>query len=265
MTADGRELPAHDIAVWRPRASRHVVCIFVINEGERLHRQLTRMAAVGHGLDVIVADGGSTDGSTRRERLEPLGGRALLTKRGPGGLSAQMRMAFAHALDEGYEGVITIDGNDKDDPAALPAFAAAIDRGVDHVQGSRYLPGGHHEHTPLLRHLGVRLLHAPMISRAAGVRYTDTTNGFRAYSAAFLRDPRVAPFREVFSRYELHYYLAIRAGELGYRVEELPVTRRYPPRGKVPTKISPLRGSLRVLATLWRACQHRYDPASSAP
>src|SRR5690606_15118792 len=111
-------------------------------------------------------------------------------------------------------GVIAIDGNDKDDPTAIPAFAAALDRGVDHVQGSRYLPGGHHEHTPLLRHAGVRLLHAPLISRAAGVRYTDTTNGFRGYSATLLRDPRVQPFRHVFSRYELHYYLAIRAGEL---------------------------------------------------
>lgn len=260
MTNDGRELPAHEIATWRPRASRYAVCVFVINEGARLHRQLERMSAVGHGLDVIVADGGSTDGSTTRDRLEPLGVRALLTKLGPGGLSAQMRMALAHALDEGYGGVITMDGNDKDDPAALPAFAAALDRGADHVQGSRYIPGGHHEHTPWLRHLGVRWLHAPMISRAAGVRYTDTTNGFRAYSARFLGDPRVAPFRDVFDRYELHYYLAIRAGELGYQVEELPVTRRYPARGRTPTKISPLRGSLLVLGTLWRACRHRYDP-----
>lgn len=240
------------------------MCIFVINEGQRLHRQLERMAAVGHGLDVMVADGGSSDGSTARDRLEPLGVRTLLTLRGAAGLSAQMRMALAHALDEGYDGVITIDGNDKDDPAALPAFAAALEDGVDHVQGSRYLPGGHHEHTPWLRHLGVRLVHAPMISRAAGVRYTDTTNGFRAYSARFLRDPRVAPFREVFTRYELHYYLAIRAGELGFRVAEMPVTRRYPARGRTPTKISPLRGSLLVLATLWRACRHRFDPAGTA-
>lgn len=264
MSAADRELPRHEIAAWQPRRSRHVVVVFVINEGERLARQLQRMQAVAHGLDVIVADGGSTDGSTARHLLEPFGVRALLTRREPGGLSGQMRMAFAFALDEGYDGVIAIDGNDKDDPAAIPAFAAALDRGVDHVQGSRYLPGGHHEHTPLLRHVGVRLLHAPLVSRAAGVRYTDTTNGFRGYSAALLRDPRVQPFRHVFSRYELHYYLAIRAGELGFRVEELPVTRRYPARGKVPTKISPLRGSLLVLRTLWKAFRHHYDPPRSA-
>jgi dolichol-phosphate mannosyltransferase len=255
-----REVPRHDIAAWQPRRSRYLVCVFVINEGERLHRQLDRMQAVAHGLDVIVADGGSTDGSTGRSALEPRGVRALLTRLEPGGLSAQMRMAFAFALDQGYDGVIAIDGNDKDDPAAIADFSAALDRGVDHVQGSRYITGGHHEHTPLLRHLGVRLLHAPLISRAAGVRYTDTTNGFRGYSARFLGDPRVAPFRSVFLRYELHYYLAIRAGELGFQVEELPVTRRYPARGKVPTKIGGFHGAMLVLRTLWRAVRHRYDP-----
>ena len=78
------------------------------------------------------------------------------------------------------------------------------------------------------RYLGIRLLHAPLISLAAGHRYTDTTNGFRAYSARFLSDPRVAPFRDVFSAYELHYYPAIRAARLGFRIVELPVTRAYP-------------------------------------
>lgn len=254
------ELPSHTVDEYRPRSARFSLCVFVLNEADRLHTQLQRMAAVDHGMDVIVADGGSTDDSTASELLEPHGVRTLLEKTGPGALSAQMRMALAYSLRQGYEGIVVIDGNNKDDPAALPAFRAALERGVDHVQGSRYIAGGHHEHTPLGRHLGVRLLHAPLISLAAGVRYTDTTNGFRGYSATFLRDPRVAPFRSIFSGYELHYYLAIRAGQLGYRVEELPVTRRYPARGGVPTKISPVRGNLRVLKTLLAACAHRFDP-----
>ena len=65
------------------------------------------------------------------------------------------------------------------------------------------MPGGEHSHTPLSRYVGVRLLHAPLVSLAAGVRYTDTTNGFRAYSRRFLADGRVAPFRSVFEGYEL--------------------------------------------------------------
>ncbi|HEX8431253.1 MAG TPA: hypothetical protein VF625_08190, partial [Longimicrobium sp.] len=142
----------------------------------------------------------------------------------------------------------------------IPAFLRALDEGYDHVQGSRYVPGGVAVNTPLSRHVGVMLLHAPLISLSAGTRYTDTTNGFRAYSRRLLEDPRVAPFRDVFQAYELHYYLAIRAARLGFRVTELPVTRAYPRGGKVPTKISPLRGNLRVLRTLFQACLHRFDP-----
>jgi len=183
-----------------------------------------------------------------------------LTKTGPGKLSAQMRMAFHYALAQGYEGVLTIDGNDKDDPAAIPAFVAALDEGVDHIQGSRFLPGGKAVNTPPARYLGVRLLHAPVISLAAHHRYTDTTNGFRAYSSRLLQDPRVAPFRDIFSTYELHYYLAIRAARLGYRIAELPVTRAYPASGPTPTKISPWKGSALILRTLWDASRHRFDP-----
>ena len=55
----------------------------------------------------------------------------------------------------------------------------------------------------------------------------------------------VAPFRDVFWNYELHYYLArARAARLGYRCLELPVTRAYPIMTKTPTKISPIKGNL---------------------
>ena len=254
------QVPAFDALSLRERGSEVCVCVPVIDEGERLHRQLARMRAAAPQFDVVIADGGSRDGSVEAGRLAEKGVRARLVKTGPGRLSAQMRMAMAWALEEGYAGTIFVDGNDKDDPEAIPRFAAKLAEGFDHVQGSRYLPGGKAINTPPSRHWGVKLLHAPLISLAAGFRYTDTTNGFRAYSARFLRDPRVAPFRDVFQAYELHYYLAIRAARLGFRVCEIPTVRAYPARGSTPTKISPVRGNLRVLRTLFRAALIGYDP-----
>ena len=253
-----RDVPAFTMAEFRPRATRYCVCIPVLNENGRLAAQLERMAPFASAADIVVADGGSTDGSVARERLAPANVRALLVKTGPGKLGAQLRMAFAWALRQGYEGVITIDGNDKDDPAALPLFMQALDDGFDHVQGSRFIAGGRAVRTPPLRWLGVRLLHAPLISFTAGFRYTDTTNGFRAYSRRFLEDPRVAVFREALSGYELHYYLAIRAARLEFRVKEVPVTREYPV-GKPPTKISGWRANAGILSTLWKTVLGRYD------
>jgi hypothetical protein len=260
----GWEVPACSLLEWGPRQARWCACVFVLNEGTRIRAQLRRMRGHAGRLDLVIADGGSTDGALAPDLLASCGVRALLTKRGPGRLSAQLRMALAYAIYRGYEGAVVMDGNNKDDPAALADFVGLLEAGFDHVQGSRYRPGGRAINTPLSRHLAVRWLHAPLVRLASGFPYTDTTNGFRAYSRRLLLDPRVAPFREVFSGYELHYYLAIRAARLGFRVCETPVTRAYPPRGKTPTKIRGLRGNLLVLRTLWKACRHHYNPPGQA-
>jgi len=254
------QLPSFNVLELAPKRSRVLVCVPVINEGERIARQLVKMTPVSAELDVVIADGGSTDGSLSEEHLRSRGVRGLLTKTGPGKLSAQMRMAMAWGLEQGYEGFVFIDGNDKDDPAAIPGFAREILAGWDHIQGSRYVPGGRAINTPASRHWGVKLLHSPLISLAARRRYTDTTNGFRGYSARFLSDPRVQPFRDVFVAYELHYYLAIRAARLKFKVKEMPVTREYPVGEKTPTKISPIRGNWRILKTLLHAAFVGYNP-----
>ena len=253
-------VPEHERHIFGPKRHRYCVAVFVINEGERVRSQLRGMAALADTIDIVVADGGSTDGSLALDSLAEFRLRALLVKRGPGKLSAQMRMAIAFAIAEGYDGLVVIDGNGKDDYTAITSFTKLLDQGYDHIQGSRYIRGGRGVNTPLNRTLGVRLLHAPLISLAAGARYTDTTNGFRAYSRRFLTDPRVAPLRDVFVAYELHYYLAIRAAKLGYRVIETPVTRRYPETGKTPTKISPIKGNVLILRTLIASAMGWFDP-----
>jgi len=256
----GSGVPPYQILELGPKGHRYCVAVFVINEGKKLLDQLERMRPIAEEVDILVADGGSTDGSTSRENLEPRRVRTLLTKTGPGRLSAQMRMAFDYALREGYEGVVSMDGNNKDDPLAVADFVEALAEGFDYLQGSRFVEGGIARNTPALRLLAIQLVHAPLIRHAAGFPYTDTTNGFRGYSRRLLTDPRVAPFRDVFSSYELHYYLAIRAARLGFEVKEIPVTREYPAGGPTPTKIRGLGGYRIVLRDLWRACHHRFDP-----
>jgi glycosyltransferase involved in cell wall biosynthesis len=255
------ELPAYDVHLLGSRRSQFALTVFVLNEGDRIRTQLAKMKPLANDVDIVVVDGGSTDGALEEPYLAECGVRALLVKSGPGGLSAQMRVGLFWCLEQGYDGIVTIDGNDKDDSSAVPSFISALASGMDHVQGSRYMTGGRGMRTPVARRLGVTLLHAPLISMAAGTRYTDTTNGFRAYSARLLRDPRVQPFRDIFQRYELHYYLAIRAARLGFRVTEIPVTRSYPASGSVPSKIQGWRGNVAILGMLWRAVRGRFDPA----
>jgi glycosyltransferase involved in cell wall biosynthesis len=258
MTA--REVPASDATVLQEKRHEYALVIPVINEGERIRRQLARIAAVSPAADIVIADGGSTDGSLALDVLRTSGCRALLVKTGPGRLSAQLRMAYAWALDQGYRGVITIDGNGKDGIEAIDAFVAALEAGYDYVQGSRYIPGGQAINTPLDRKLAGRLIHAPLLSLAGRRWYTDTTNGFRGYSARYLGDPRVAPFRNVFERYELLFYLTVRAGQLGYRTTEIAVTRAYPQGEAAPTKIAGFSGRIEMFKELLAVALGRFNP-----
>ena len=253
------EVPAFEVRFERPRRNRYAICVFVINEGEKVRNQLLCMKPFTDLVDVVIADGGSTDGSFGRGILEEAGVTALLVKTGIGKLSAQMRMGLAWCLEQGYEGVIKIDGNGKDGIEAIPRFMELLEAGYDHVQGSRFIQGGHHENTPTARYWGVKLLHSPLISLAARFRYTDTTNGFRGYSRKYLLDPRVQPFRDCFVAYELHYYLAIRAARLGFRCIEIPVSRVYPSSGPVPTKINGICGYTFIFVTLLKAVRGQFD------
>lgn len=259
------QVPAMAVPLWLGKQHAYCVVIPVINEGERIKDLLKRMAAlqISAIADIVVVDGGSTDGSLGLEMLQQFGVRGLVVKTGPGKLSAQLRCAYAFALDQGYQGIVTIDGNDKDDPLAIPRFTEALTKDrVDFVQASRFLPGGVAENTPKSRDFAIRYIHAPCLRLASGFNWTDTTQGFRAYSRKLLLDPKVAPFRDVFTTYELLAYLSYRAPRLGYVCKELPTTRRYP-LGEVPTKISSVKGNLSVLKTLFMSCMGQFNPDSS--
>lgn len=253
-------VPDYTIDTFAPRRHDLALLIPVINENGRITAQLEAMRDMSPDVDVIIADGGSDDGSTDDARLASLGVRTLLTKTGPGRLSAQLRMGFHYALREGYDGVITMDGNGKDDPAGITEIAAALRRGDDFVQGSRFVKGGHSQNTPWERYVAIRLIHAPITSIGARRRFTDTTNGFRGHSRRLLTDPQVDPLRDVFTTYELLAYLPIRASRLGYRVSEVPVTRSYPQGEAKPTKISGAGAHADLLKIVTRAARGDYAP-----
>jgi dolichol-phosphate mannosyltransferase len=254
-------VPEFESREFAERRTRYCLCIPIINEGERIHKELER--AKLHGIDqlvdIIICDGGSTDGCTDEVVLQSLGVNTLLTKRGKGKQGAQLRMGFFFALERGYEGVITIDGNNKDSIEDVPLFIEKLDAGYDFIQGSRYIRGGKAVNTPFIRGLSVKLIHAPIISMTAGRRFTDSTNAFRGHSRKYLTDDRVKPFRDIFMTYELLAYLSVRAAQLGMKVGEVPVTRAYPESGKVPTKISFFKGNSELLRILFENMRGKYN------
>ncbi len=255
-------VPKFECVEYQQRMKDYVVLIPIINEGDRIIKELKRACRshVADHADIVICDGGSTDGCTEETRLRRLKVNTLLIKRDAGKQGAQLRMGIWWALQRGYKGVITIDGNNKDSIEDVPCFIKKLEEGYDFIQGSRFVKGGRAINTPFIRTISVRCIHAPVISLTARQRFTDTTNAYRAYSARYLQDRRVQPLRDIFMTYELLAYLSVRATQIGMRACEIPVTRAYPKSGKTPTKISFFKGNSELMKILLKNARGAYNP-----
>lgn len=255
-------VPKFECDEYSPKSSRYCILIPIINEGERIKKELQRAQNnnIDKLCDIIICDGGSTDGCTDEVLLKSLGVNTLLTKRDSGKQGAQLRMGFWWAQQRGYDGFITIDGNNKDSIEDAPKFIEKLEQGYDFIQGSRFVKGGRAINTPFMRLVSVRLIHAPVISLTAHKWFTDTTNAYRAYSRRYITHPDVLIYRDIFQTYELLAYLSVRATRLGLKACEIPVTREYPKNEKTPTKISPFKGNAELMKILFKNLFGSYNP-----
>lgn len=255
-------VPKFECIEYAEKKKEYAVLIPILNEGARIQKELFRAKKnnIPNYADIAICDGGSEDGCTNEDLLKKLGVNTLLVKQDRGGQGAQLRMGIWWALQRGYKGVITIDGNNKDSIEDVPHFIDKLEEGYDFIQGSRFIKGGRAIRTPLIRLISIRLIHAPVISMIAHHRFTDTTNAYRGYSARYLQDERVCPLRNIFMGYELLAYLSVRASQIGMRTCEIAVTRAYPKKGKVPTKISFFKGNCELMRILLQNASGAYNP-----
>ena len=252
-------VPDYEISAFRPKKFAYALVIPVINENGRLLEQLKKISILNPQVDVIIADGGSTDGSTDATLLKQLTVSSLLTKKGSGKLSAQLRMAFHYCLELNYEGVITMDGNNKDGEMGINTVLNALKDGFDFVQGTRFRKGGISINTPLSRFIAIRMIHAPLISLGAKKWFTDTTNGFRGHSKKLVESQDVGIFRDVFNTYELLAYLPIAAQRCGFKTTEVGVLRQYPKNSEMPTKINGFKAKVNLMIILIRSLFGYYN------
>lgn len=255
-------VPQFECIEYSKKINEYVILIPIINEGQRIIQELKRASKynVSDYADIVICDGGSTDGCTEESVLQKYNVNTLLVKRDVGKQGAQLRMGIWWSLARGYKGIITIDGNNKDSIEDVPRFIDKLKEGYDFIQGSRFIKEGKAINTPFIRMISVKLIHAPIISLTAHQRFTDTTNAYRAYSAKYLQDERVQPLRDIFMTYELLAYLSVRATQIGMKACEIPVTRSYPKSGKIPTKISFFKGNSELMKILLKNMCGAYKP-----
>jgi dolichol-phosphate mannosyltransferase len=169
-------------------------------------------------------------------------------------VGAALRAGFRWGCQQAFDVIAVCAGNNKDAPEELPLLLDRIADGADFVQGSRFLGAGTGRAMPMYRRVATRL-HPVIFSITSGKRVTESTNGFRAFRSALLKDPRINLDQIWLNEYELEVYLYWKAVRLGYRTAEVPVTKRYPGREQAArhgyTKMPPLRGWWSILRPMF--------------
>lgn len=183
--------------------------------------------------DIFLVDDGSTDDTGK---IAASFGAKVVTHTKKMGVGEGIRNGIKYALENGYDVVVVMAANGKDDPQEIPHLVKPImEDGFDYVQGSRFLTGGKQVNTPLSRVFAIKA-YSVLWSLVMGIKITDVTNGFRAYKTSIFKNKEINIWQEWLGTYELEYYLHYKVIKYGYRVKEVPVSKIYPETGKY-TKI----------------------------
>jgi len=236
-----------------------LLIIPAFNEGRKLEETSRRIREALEGqtgsiaVDALIVDDGSTEPGVKEiaEKFQFL----FIRNSEKRGVGYSIRRAYEYGYEKGYHILLTMAGNNKDEPRELNRLIEPIaaDR-ADFVQGSRYLPGGNFGNMPAYRRLATRFLHPWIFSVISGMRITDSTNGFRAIRASVLRDRRLNLDQDWLNHYELEPYLFCRVIRMGYRVTEVPVSKIYPDKKLGYSKMRPFVdwwSILKPLFLLW--------------
>ncbi len=243
-----------------------LVVVPTFEEAENIESLLRRIRTEAPGVDVLVVDDNSPDGTadlaetTGRE----LGHIEVLRRHHKAGLGSAYREGFAIGLAKGYDTLVEMDADLSHDPAALPSLLREVDLGADLAIGSRYVAGGSiptwSRRRRALSHYGNA--YAAWI---LGTHCTDLTSGYRAFRADALLNADYSSTHA--TGYSFQIELAHRIARNGGHITEVPIEFNDRTRGqsKMSARIT-VEALVRVtaLGIRDRMTRHR-RPSEDAP
>lgn len=212
----------------------------VYNQIEELPAFLAELKAAPLPCDeMLLINNGSTDGCG--ELIRQSGFPHLDFDRN-GGVGFSFVKAIDYALERGFDVLGVLASNGKMLPCEMSRVLDPIlqDR-ADLVTGSRFMAGGSYPHLPLFRRTSIPLVNI-LAKLTTGARLTDSTCGYRAFRLDILGRADFDWRAPWLYTYGFEYYLYAKVIlDGGLRWQEVPVTMRYPPKGRRYSKITPGR------------------------
>jgi dolichol-phosphate mannosyltransferase len=202
--------------------ARCLVVVPTYNEAETITAALDAVLVAAPGVDVLVVDDNSPDGTADLVRAHPayLSRVFLLVRAGKDGLGAAYRSGFGWALAQDYDLIAQMDADLSHPATRLPALFAALET-ADVAVGSRYVHGGGVSnwawHRRLLSRGGNLYVRAVL---GTGVR--DNTAGFKAFRREALNAITVLDSES--DGYAFQIENTWRAHRRGLRIVEVPIT-----------------------------------------
>ena len=198
--------------------------------------------ALKHVDKVIVIDDGSTDGTADVARHA---GAQVISHPHSMGAGAATRSGFLAALKEGYEVVVTLDGDGQHDADEIPnVIKPILDGKADLVIGSRFVNPS--TNMPPYRNLGIDII-TWLYNTGSKVKITDSQSCFRAHSLKLLESINITRADFGFS-----VEVLIRARNKRLKIVEVPASCLYHARG---SSMNPIAHGLSVA---WSVIQLRF-------
>jgi len=199
-----------------------LVIIPTYDESENIGVLLDQLLALPYGLEVLVVDDNSPDGTgdvvAARQQQNPRV--HLLRRAGKLGLGSAYVAGFRYALAHGAQYIFEMDADFSHDPVSIGDFLQAAEQ-ADLVLGSRYLHGVTVVNWPLSRLI---LSHSANVYTrvVTGLPVRDATGGFKCFRRCALESVDLDGVRS--DGYSFQIEMSYKVWRKGFRIVEIPIT-----------------------------------------